>query len=351
MTSPPEVKATGLAYVMLGRPSLDRAAAFLDDFGLDRLSGDEDHAWFGNARYNDLFYLVERTDRPAFRGFAVTVNDDADLQRLVDQGHAAAIETDRTPLARPCAVLRDPNGFEVHVVRASPRNADPTVPPRNAPGRLERVDSPVPHHASAPRVARLGHVVLEAVAFEDVVAWYQRMLGVLVSDTQHLADGTPVVAFCRFDRGDVPTDHHSIAIGQGFHPGLEHLSFELDDVDALAQGHAALARGGWDHVWGIGRHIMGSQVFDYWNDPWGSKHEHYADGDVVTKAFATGRSPFGPQYIAQWGPRMPSTFVGGPLTPTLVWRALRCAWSGALPIGTMARLIRAAKVVPARGER
>ncbi|MEO0602460.1 MAG: VOC family protein [Myxococcota bacterium] len=340
------VKATRLAYVVLERPSLDRAAAWLDDFGLDRLSGDADHAWFGNAARGSAFYLVRRTRRPAFSGFAVTVAHRDDLQRLVDAGLAEAIGEDLTAERRPCVQLRDPSGFEVHVVvQPTADEATSATPPRNLPGQIERVDTPV-RDVRAPRVARLGHVVLETLAFHDVVDWYRRTLGLLVSDYQHLPDGRPVVAFCRFDRGDTPTDHHSIAIGQGFHAGLEHLSFELDDVDAVTQGHAAMQRGGWRHVWGIGRHIMGSQVFDYWNDPWGAKHEHYADGDLVTQAFPTGRSPFGPQYIAQWGPRMPSTFVGGPLTPALVWRALRSVLTGAVPLRILASLVHAAKVGP-----
>ncbi|MEM6928548.1 MAG: VOC family protein [Myxococcota bacterium] len=342
----PIVKANGLAYVVLGRPSLELAASWLDDFGLDHLSGDADHAWFGNAARGSSFYLVQRTRKPGFVGFAVTVAHRDDLQRLVDEGLSEAIGEDLTPARRPCVRLRDPNGFEVHVVvQEAPDDAASVLPPRNLPGRIARIDSPV-RDVRAPRVARLGHVVLETLAFHEAVDWYRRTLGVLVTDYQHLPDGRPVVAFCRFDRGDAPTDHHSIAIGQGFHPGLEHLSFELDDVDAVARGHAAMQRGGWRHVWGIGRHIMGSQVFDYWNDPWGAKHEHYADGDLVTRAFPTGRSPFGPQYIAQWGPRMPSTFVGGPLTPRLVWRALRSVLTGAVPLQTLASLVHAAKVGP-----
>ena len=32
-------------------------------------------------------------------------------------------------------------------------------------------------------------------------------------------------------------------------------------------------------MWGIGRHLLGSQVYDYWADPWGRVHEHWADTD------------------------------------------------------------------------
>jgi hypothetical protein len=40
---------------------------------------------------------------------------------------------------------------------------------------------------------------------------------------------------------------------------------------------SGLAR--YEHMWGIGRHLLGSQVYDYWADPWGRVHEHWADTD------------------------------------------------------------------------
>ena len=34
---------------------------------------------------------------------------------------------------------------------------------------------------------------------------------------------------------------------------------------------AVLAARGYPHAWGVGRHILGSQIFDYWRDPFGHK--------------------------------------------------------------------------------
>lgn len=31
---------------------------------------------------------------------------------------------------------------------------------------------------------------------------------------------------------------------------------------------------------GVGRHLIGSQIFDYWKDPFGNRVEHFTDGDV-----------------------------------------------------------------------
>jgi len=66
---------------------------------------------------------------------------------------------------------------------------------------------------------------------------------------------------------------------------------------------------GWIPAWGIGRHMLGSQIFDYWRDPWGDRHEHYCDGDIFTEVKATGVYPASRASMAQWGQPLPPSFV------------------------------------------
>ena len=61
--------------------------------------------------------------------------------------------------------------------------------------------------------------------------------------------------------------------------------------DAVGVGNRVMRDRGWKHAWGIGRHLLGSQIFDYWEDPWGDKHEHYCDGDLFTDDQPTGVHP------------------------------------------------------------
>lgn len=58
-------------------------------------------------------------------------------------------------------------------------------------------------------------------------------------------------------------------------------------------GHYHLAKKGWNSVWGVRRHILESQIFDYWYDNSKFKIEHYTDGDVVNRDNATRREPIG----------------------------------------------------------
>jgi hypothetical protein len=40
--------------------------------------------------------------------------------------------------------------------------------------------------------------------------------------------------------------------------------FEMHDFDTQVLGHDWLRSKGYANCWGVGRHIMGSQIFDYW---------------------------------------------------------------------------------------
>jgi hypothetical protein len=71
-------------------------------------------------------------------------------------------------------------------------------------------------------------------------------------------------------------------------------------------GHNWLASKGYRSVWGVGRHILGSQIFDYWRDPSGFTIEHYTDGDLVNVNNETKRSRAGP--LSVWGPEIPKDF-------------------------------------------
>ena len=54
-------------------------------------------------------------------------------------------------------------------------------------------------------------------------------------------------------------------------------------------GHDWLKEKGRRHEWGVGRHILGSQIFDYWRDPWGHTLEHWTDGDLLDAPWGSRR--------------------------------------------------------------
>jgi hypothetical protein len=92
-----------------------------------------------------------------------------------------------------------------------------------------------------------------------------------------------------------------------------HSAFQVADLDALAAGGEYLGEHGFRRSWGIGRHIEGSQIFDYWRDPDGLMVEHFADGDLFDNTLEPGWSPMTASGLAQWGPPVTKDFLG--LTP------------------------------------
>ena len=168
-----------------------------------------------------------------------------------------------------------------------------------------------------PRIKRYAHCGLNSTDLEKSLDWYHRHLGIIASDLlKPGGEAGPLLGiFSRCDRGEKPADHHSIfflpALSQSNgKPGLNHVSFEMVNVDDVFMGHEILAKKGYELEWGIGRHYQGSQIFDYWRSPFGQIHEHQTDGDVFDNTFPPqivdvmlDGDPNNPEMgPSQWGP-------------------------------------------------
>ena len=82
---------------------------------------------------------------------------------------------------------------------------------------------------------------------------------------------------------------------------VHHSSFETHDFDAQVLGHDWLRQQGYTNCWGVGRHIMGSQIFDYWFDPSNFILEHYVDGDLLDMRESTHHTRASPDNLHVWG--------------------------------------------------
>ena len=159
-------------------------------------------------------------------------------------------------------------------------------------------------------VKRIAHVVVNVSDFKISDYFYKSHLGFLSSDELYMGDKKNiVVAFNRCDRGKKSTDHHTfLAVGLG-EPGLGHIPFEVENLDSLMLAHDYLKTTKYKHAWGVGRHTYGSQIFDYWEDPWGRVHEHWTDGDQLTVDHRTGIVSIEEGIQNQWGPEIPADFL------------------------------------------
>jgi catechol 2,3-dioxygenase-like lactoylglutathione lyase family enzyme len=141
------------------------------------------------------------------------------------------------------------------------------------------------------------------------VAWYRDTLGLLTWDDVYA--GTPdnlIGSFNRLDRGERYVDHHVFFCIQGKKTGLNHLAYEVQDIDDVMIGHNHLNDKGYAHVWGVGRHELGSQIYDYWQDPWGRVHEHWTDTDTLNADALPGLHPTD-ALNGPWGEPIPPSFV------------------------------------------
>lgn len=308
----PTVRATKLAYLVFERPDLDQAERFLTDFGLKVVQRSTLDVYLRAADSSPFCYLVRRADRERFVGFGLEVGSHDDLLALAKLPGASAIEVAPYPGGGERVLLTDPSGFSIEAIHGQ----TPVAPlphrhelPLNYDEQHRRINGTQRPPVAAPEVLRLGHVVLEAADFQATCGWYTQHFGFIPSDVQVLPDGAPAVVFMRLDLGDTPADHHTLAMAQGFMPAYSHSAYELVDADAVGMGQRLMRENGWDHAWGIGRHILGSQIFDYWSDPWGAKHEHYCDGDVFTADVPMGVHPVSREGMAQWGQAMPASFT------------------------------------------
>ncbi|EKO3536465.1 hypothetical protein K1L80_003071 [Vibrio fluvialis] len=320
----PLVKADKLAFLIFERPDLELCERFLIDFGLQLISRDQDTLYLRASGSDACCYVVRRSSEPRFVGLGLELRNNADLEILIAQTGADRIDKVDIPGGGRAARLIDPIGNEIWALAEREHgNAEVELEqrlPTNTPIESPRVNATVRPIFGPAKIAKLGHVVFQTTDFTSLTSWYMRHFGLLPTDVLYLADGSPNLIFFRFDRGEQPADHHSIVIAGGLRDGYEHSAYEVQDLDALGQSSQYLHAKGWKHFWGIGRHSLGSQLFDYWLDPYGSEHEHYADGDLFTADYAPRYSPMNTAGVWMWGEDVPPKMLPKP-SLSVLWRA------------------------------
>jgi len=322
----PIVKVDRLAYMRYGRKDLSKAIDFFQDFGLILDVKSEDIAYLRSIEQASHVLILQESDDEFFTtGF--TVDSYQQLERLAEKMQAK-IQRRSCALGGSYIQIQDPENNTVEVnydlnklselphYQASVESNTPTQKPR-----LNNVVRP---KFGPPPIARLGHTVLGVGNIKQAIHWYQDTLGLIVSDFQMLeGQPLPTVGFLRCDQGTTPSDHHTLAIGSAIDLGHLHTAFEVADIDLIAMGQKWLKSKKHTHSWGIGRHILGSQIFDYWRDPWGFQFEHYCDGDMFDASVTTGYGIFNSQSIHQWGPEITTDMLGNKMGPSLLVRVIK----------------------------
>ena len=306
------ITVTDVVYVRYQAPDLDRMQEFLLDFGMQVAQRTANALYMRGYGSQPFIHATEHGADARALGFGFLARSEQDLQVIAAEFGVAVTES-AEPGGGKRVSVRDPQGLRVDILHGM--HAATPLPVRK-PLKLNPSSERVRHggtqrlSAGPSHVMRLGHLVHKVPDLAASFDFYTRHFGFRISDSYWAEQPQNVIAqFLHCGLGAAYTDHHTIALIADSRGGFEHAAFEVIDWDDLALGNQHLATKPYKHSWGIGRHIEGSQIFDYWRDPFGNKIEHWTDGDLVNDEYIGGSKPLGPGALAQWGPPMGDDFM------------------------------------------
>ncbi len=299
---PGELGVHSVDHFNFAVPDLRRAQEFYSGFGLDVHEEGNDLGLYTAGNDHRWGRITEgRTKKFSYLSFGAYAEDLEGLRaRLAQYG---IVQLDPPAGFESNGIwFRDPDQtlIEMRVAEKSSPNEkasqnNPSSPP-GVQGSHPRSKAPMVH----PR--RLAHILLFSSDVLRSVLFYQRVLGLRLSD--RCGDG---IAFMHGIHG---SDHHMIALAKSGGPGLHHLSWDVGSVHEVGLGAMQMAQRGFAEGWGLGRHVLGSNYFHYVRDPWGSYSEYSADIDYVPVDFDwEGRDHPADDAFFVWGPRPPADFV------------------------------------------
>jgi catechol 2,3-dioxygenase-like lactoylglutathione lyase family enzyme len=284
-------RVTSLRYVAVAVPDFAAQQKFLKDtWGLTEVATDGDLAYFAAESAAEPFvYRLRKGDERRLDLVAVGVDDDAAVdafaQRLGTQGVKLISEPHR---------LDGPGGgYGFRFFDIDGRTLEISS------GVVQRATRELARGESIP--ATLSHVVMHSPDINRTVKFYEEKLGFRVSDW--------LGGFMCFLRCNEV--HHVLAFIAG-PPSLNHVAFEMRDINEMMRGAGRLLKSKLPLAWGPGRHVAGDNCFCYFVDPSGNVLEYTAEVERVDfENWQATVFPPGPNITDQWGT---SVLTGGPET-------------------------------------
>ncbi|KKZ68080.1 hypothetical protein EMCG_06292 [[Emmonsia] crescens] len=279
--------------------------------------------WYRGYGPDQYIYYAQKGPKK-FLGGTFEVESYAELERAAQLPDAGQIEKlQNAPGGGWLVSLTDPEGFPLNLIYGqTPVEADKLPEKLIVNYEVEKTrERMFQRFQTGPAAThKLGHYGLCVTKFDELLHWYTNIFNLVPSDMLYVNEPSSagdepekrkfVAMFAHIDRGLDTVDHHTFFLSGNPTGHVHHCSFEVHDFDTLQLGHQWLAKKGYKSVWGVGRHIIGSQIFDYWWDTTGNMMEHYADGDIVNKFTPIAYLPAGEESLAVWGPEVPQSFLG-----------------------------------------
>lgn len=299
VTSPLGVHS--IDHFALEVPDLVEEARFLSAFGLsvetqtDRLllrTGVDAHVWGVVLRgpQKKLIYVSVGCYAQDLEGLRQQV---AEAGGVLEQAHAVGSDEGFW--------FRDPDGilFQVKVGAKTQPDAKTTLPDLSIPSNVR--GAPARSKAPLARPTRMSHMALFTSDVTRSLAFHIRALGVRLADRSG-----DIIAFTYGRHG---SDHHLLAFLSGGGPGLHHSSWDVPSLEDCGRANTQLRAAGYDRHWGPGRHVLGSNYFNYAKDTFGQWWEASAHIDYIEKDAVWTIANFADEdSLYLWGPDMPEEF-------------------------------------------
>jgi catechol 2,3-dioxygenase-like lactoylglutathione lyase family enzyme len=211
--------------------------------------GDGQATLRGTGQYPCVLELTA-ADAASLRGVCLVAESKRAVDEAAERFAAASVDLVATP--GPCSgplagyglSVWDPAGILIEL-RADVEQ----VPPRS--------DDRGP--------MRIAHVGINCTDVGSEVAFYVDHLGCQITD-EYEGRQTVFLAF--------GLDHHRLVINAAARNGVQHVAYEMADLDAVMSGLGRMRAAGHDTIWGPGRHGPGGNAFCYYEDPTGIVVEH-----------------------------------------------------------------------------
>jgi len=296
-----------LTEITIGVPNVDETVGYYTEFGLTPLGTDpatHEHL-FGTVDGGQQLRITHRPLRQLL-SLGIGVDDPDDLARIASSLSGLDIDAGVTTTDTQLSTIEPVTRTAVTVSVAPRLVQEPTpVPACNAPGVVERANARALWQVRTEpvRPRKLGHVVIGSLDIEASQRFFTEGIGFKLTDT---APGLATFMRCS-------ADHHNLLLQAAPVNFLHHTSWEVNDIDEIGRGAKTLLEEHPErHVWGLGRHSVGSNFFYYFRDPAGNFTEYYSDMDEILDDQLWEPGVFDMAEVIKpkdWGPPLPASLI------------------------------------------
>ena len=254
---------TGVRSVDFGVPDLEAAVKFYEEvWGLTAVAKEADRAFLRGTGPD--FYIVALHRTPESKLLRVDLSIES--RAKADALHASLKKAGVTALGAPGPIAEPGGGYGFSF-------RDPVE------NRVFRVVAEAKTHADCAdvrdRPRKLSHVVLNSP--DRTAAFFIEQLGF------RLVDQTKTITFL-----NCGSDHHSLALFFSKGHSVNHVAFEMPDLDSVMSATGRMVEHGEEIGWGVGRHGPANNVFCYFVGPGGFVIEYTSDVEQIDDSYKVG---------------------------------------------------------------